>query len=119
MPKNNILLVDDNPGITALMLKSRGYSVSIASDGLEGIEKAKSEHPDLILLDIMMPGIDGYEVCTKLKIDADTKHIPVIMLTAKEDPEAISKSHARGADGYIVKPFSLPVVLNKLKDFLP
>jgi len=119
MPKSNILLVDDNPGITALMLKSRGYSVSIASDGLEGIEKAKDEAPDLILLDIMMPGMDGYEACVRLKTDADTKHIPVIMLTAKEDPEAISKSHKLGADDYIVKPFNLPVLVSKLKAFLP
>ena len=119
MPKGSILLVDDNPGITALMLRSRGYLVNVALDGLEGIKKAKNEHPDLILLDIMMPGIDGYEVCMKLKTDEDTKHIPVIMLTAKEDPEAISKSHARGADDYIVKPFSLPIVLSKLQDFLP
>ena len=86
MPKSRILLVDDEPDIVetvAFMLQTRNYSVSVASGGLEGIQKAKSEHPDLVLLDIMMPDVDGYDVCMRLKSDEETKHIPIIMLTAK------------------------------------
>lgn len=118
MPKSRILLIDDSPDIVALMLRSRGYQVSVALDGLKGAEKAISEHPALILLDIMMPGMDGYEVCTKLKANPDTKEIPVIMLTAKDDSESVTKCHKLGADDYIVKPFSLPALLSKLNQLL-
>ena len=118
MPKVKILLVDDAPDVTALMLRSRGYQVSVALNGLEGIEKARNEHPELIFLDIMMPGMDGYEVCVRLKADPDTGDIPIIMLTAKEDPESVTKCRSLGADDYIVKPFSLPALLKKLKKFL-
>lgn len=121
MPKNRILLVDDEPDIVetaAFMLQARNYLVSTASGGLEGIEKAKKEHPDLILLDIMMPEVDGYDVCMRLKADEDTKHIPIIMLTAKGESEAVLRAHKLGAEDYIVKPFSLPILLGKLKKFL-
>ena len=66
----------------------------------------------------MMPDLDGYDVCTKLKADKNTKHIPIIMLTAKSESEAVLKSHNLGADDYIVKPFSFPTLLVKLKKFL-
>ena len=118
MPKGKILLIDDAPDIAALMLKSRGYQVDIAKDGLGGIEKAKSDHPDLILLDIMMPGMDGYEVCAKLKADPDVKEIPIIMVTAKDDPESVARCFEIGADNYIVKPFNLPALVGKLKQAL-
>jgi len=118
MPKSKILLIDDAPDIAAIMLKSRGYQVDIAKDGLEGIEKAKSDHPDLILLDIMMPGMDGYEVCAKLKVDPDVKGIPIIMLTARDDSESVTKCFEIGAGDYIVKPFNLPALVSKLKRFL-
>lgn len=121
MSKNKILLVDDEPDIVetaAFMLRARNYSVSTALGGSEGIEKAEKEDPDLILLDIMMPGVDGYEVCTKLKAGKSTKNIPIIMLTAKGESEAVLKSHTVGADDYVVKPFSLPTLLGKLNKFL-
>lgn len=121
MSKSRILLVDDEPDIVetaAFMLQARNYSVSTALGGLECIEKARDEHPDLILLDIMMPDMDGYDVCMRLKTDEDTKHIPIIMLTAKGESEAVLKSHSLGADDYIVKPFSLPTLLGKMKKLL-
>ncbi len=121
MSRSRILLVDDEPDIVetvSFMLQSRNYQVSVASGGQEGIEKAREEHPDLLLLDIMMPDIDGYDVCMKLKGDADTKDIPIIMLTAKGESEAVLKSHSIGADDYVVKPFSLPTLLSKLRKFL-
>ena len=121
MSKSRILLVDDEPDIIetiSFMLQSRNYLVSVASGGQEGINKAKTEHPDLLLLDIMMPDVNGYDVCMKLKSDEDTKDIPIIMLTAKGESEAVLKSHSIGADDYVVKPFSLPTLLSKLKKFL-
>ena len=121
MSRSRILLVDDEPDIVetvSFMLQARNYSVSVASGGLEGIEKAKNEHPDLVLLDIMMPDVDGYDVCMKLKADEDTKNIPIIMLTAKGESEAVLKSHSLGAEDYVVKPFSLPTLLGKLSKFL-
>ena len=121
MSRSRILLVDDEPDIVetvSFMLQSRNYQVSVASGGKEGIKKAQEEHPDLLLLDIMMPDIDGYDVCMKLKGDADTKDIPIIMLTAKGESEAVLKSHSIGADDYVVKPFSLPTLLSKLRKFL-
>lgn len=121
MSKSRILLVDDEPDIVetvSFMLQSRNYQVSVASGGKEGLEKAQNEHPDLLLLDIMMPDIDGYDVCMKLKGDEKTKDIPIIMLTAKGESEAVLKSHSLGADDYVVKPFSLPTLLSKLKKYL-
>ena len=121
MAISKILIVDDEPDIVetmAFMLQARNYSVSIASGGLEGIKKARTEVPDLILLDIMMPDMNGYDACKKLKANKITGHIPVIMLTAKGENEAVLKAHSIGADDYVVKPFSLPTLLNKLKKFL-
>ena len=121
MSKNRILLVDDEPDIVetvSFMLQSHNYLVSVASGGQEGMEKAKNEQPDLLLLDIMMPDIDGYDVCMKLKSEDETKDIPIIMLTAKGESEAVLRSHRLGADDYVVKPFSLPTLLSKMKKFL-
>ena len=121
MAIGKILIVDDEPDIVetmTFMLQARNYSVSVASGGLEGIKKARTEVPDLILLDIMMPDMDGYAACKKLKANKITGHIPVIMLTAKGENEAVLKAHSIGADDYVVKPFSLPTLLSKLKKFL-
>ena len=121
MSKSRILIVDDEPDIAetvSFMLQNRNYMVSIASGGQEGINKTKTEHPDLLLLDITMPDVDGYDVCMKLKADEDTRDIPIIMLTAMGESEAVLKSHSIGADDYVVKPFSLPILLSKLKKIL-
>jgi len=121
MPKNKILIIDDEPDIAEtvmFMLQARKYQVSTALGGIEGLQKAKAIRPDLIFLDIMMPDMNGYDVCTKLKSDKDTKHIPIVMLTAREESEAVLKSHGLGASDYIVKPFSLPTLLGKLRKFL-
>jgi CheY-like chemotaxis protein len=121
MPKNKILIVDDEPDTLdtlAAILRARKYEVMIASSGAEGIEKAKKEKPDLILLDILMPNIDGYEVCTRLKLDKDTSKIPIIMLTAFSESSAIQKAYKVKADDYIIKPFSFPILFGKLGKFL-
>ncbi len=120
MAKGKILIIDDEPDIVetvSFMLQARNFSVITAIDGFAGIEQAKLNKPDLILLDIMMPGMDGYETCLKLRSDKDTKNIPIIMFTAKGESESVQKAHKSGANDYIVKPFSLPTLLNKINKF--
>jgi CheY-like chemotaxis protein len=117
-----ILIIDDNEKILKMMesrLKVEDYEVIRASNGIAGIEKAKSENPDVILLDIIMPEMDGYEVLKKLKTDPDTESIPVIMVTAKREIEDITKSMSElGAVGYISKPFSAKELLEKVRSAL-
>ncbi|MDK2833050.1 MAG: two-component system, OmpR family, alkaline phosphatase synthesis response regulator PhoP [Methanolobus sp.] len=108
--REKILIVDEEiDASTALKvaLEAEGYNVIEALDGYEGIRKAKSETPDVILLDIMMPGMDGFEVCRRLKADPVSSHIPVIMLTAKGEVDDKVEGLELGADDYVTKPFNL------------
>ena len=115
--KQSVLVIDDTVDNLTLMqalLKDR-YKVMAANNGERGIKIAQSDHPpDLILLDIMMPGIDGYEVCRRLKGDAATRDIPVIFLTAKSEVEDERKGFELGAVDYITKPISPPIVLARV-----
>lgn len=113
-----ILIADDNKQITSVLMeyaKKEGYSVEIASDGAEAIEKFKSFEPDLILLDVMMPRMDGFEVCRDIRRDSN---VPIIMVTARgEDFEKIMGLDI-GADDYIVKPFSCGEVMARVRAIL-
>lgn len=103
-----ILLADDEDDIKIILkmfLETRGYDVVTAFDGLDAVDQAKSQKPDAILLDVMMPLIDGFEVCKKLKADPDTASIPVIMLSAASHSESVQKGMSAGAVDYLVKPF--------------
>lgn len=104
-----ILLIEDDPDIqkmVELSLKYQGgHQVSVASGGKEGLEKANAVKPDLILLDVMMPEMDGYETCRRLKADPATQQIPVIFLSARAQQAEIQKGKDLGAIGYLVKPF--------------
>ena len=114
--KAKILLADDEEDIKtviSLYLGSKGYEVVTAYDGLDAIDKAKTEKPDLILLDVMMPIMNGFEVCQKLQGDPETQNIPIIMLSAAAQSETITKSIELGAKDYIVKPFE-PERLDKM-----
>ena len=117
-----ILVVDDEPNIVKLVesrLKASGYDVATAKDGQDAIAKAKQIKPDLILLDIMMPGMNGQEVLKELKKDASVSAIPVIMLTAKQETDDIVKSIVNGgAVDYIVKPFIATDFLKKINTAL-
>lgn len=111
MKKNKIriLVIEDEPDITELLqynLEREGFTVLSTRDGDRGLSEAISQTPDLILLDLMLPGIDGIEVCRALKKRADTSHIPVIMLTAKGEESDKVLGLGIGADDYITKPFS-------------
>ena len=103
-----ILIVDDSPAnLKALRvrLEAEGYDVVEAADGAAALELASSAEPDLVLLDIVMPGMDGYEVCRRLKAQLGDDFIPVIMVTAKTEPAAIAEGLSAGADDYVAKPF--------------
>lgn len=109
MSRGKVLVVDDEEYIQHILnfsFGAEGYEVITAADGEEGIKIAKTEKPDIIVLDIMMPKMDGYEACKKLKADPSTKAIPVILLTAKGREVDRKLGSQAGADDYVVKPFS-------------
>ena len=104
-----ILVVDDEQMTTDLaktFLEKHGFEVVIASDGEQALELAEEQTPDLILLDVMLPTIDGFEVCKKLKDNAMFKDTPILMFTAKGLSSDVERGEAVGADEYIIKPFS-------------
>ena len=116
-----VLVVDDEPGMVMILskfLKHNGYDVITASDGLECIAKAESELPDLILLDNVMPNMDGQTALAKLRTSKETKDIPVIMVTALSDEKNIASAQKGGAVEYVVKPFDYTVLLEKIKQAL-
>ena len=121
MAKERILVVDDEEDILELIgynLAREGYRTETAKDGETALEKARRDTPDLILLDLMLPGIDGLEVCRLLKGDPLTSSIPVMMLTAKGEDADIVAGLELGADDYITKPFSPRVLLARIRAVL-
>ena len=112
-----ILVVDDEQNIRRLIsfnLSQKGHEILVARNGKEGLESAQVNQPDLILLDIMMPVMNGFDACQKLKEDPKTKHIPVIVLSAKGQMTDLDEAMRVGADNYITKPFDV----EKLNDTL-
>ncbi len=121
MAKGKILVVDDEVYIVHILdfsLGMEGYEVVTALDGEQAIEKANSEHPDLIVLDIMMPKLDGYETCKRLKADEATRAIPVILLSAKGRNIDQKIGFEVGADDYITKPFSPRKLVERINAIL-
>jgi two-component system, OmpR family, alkaline phosphatase synthesis response regulator PhoP len=117
MDKKKILVIDDETSISdslSLMLGARGFDVITASNGISALSEATTNHLNLIILDLIMPGIDGYEICRRLKNNKEAKRVPVIILSGKFDRDSISKAQQAGADDYIVKPFTLPTLMNKI-----
>lgn len=116
----SILIVDDTPTNIDILLEilSEEYDLSVATDGESALESVGESAPDLILLDIMMPGMDGYEVCTRLKADESTRGIPVIFITAMNDIQDELKGFEVGAIDYITKPFSPPIVQSRVDSIL-
>jgi CheY-like chemotaxis protein len=108
MAGKRILACDDDPLILRLLqvnLEIEDYDVLLAHDGQEAVEVATAEHPDLIILDIMMPRMDGHEACRRIKAAEETKDIPVVFLSAKAQQEDIEEGTALGASAYLTKPF--------------
>jgi len=121
MAKQKILAVDDEEDILELFrfnLTKEGFAVVCASSGEEALKSALSNRPDLILLDLLLPGIDGLEVARRLKNDASTKEIPVIMVTAKGEEADIVTGLEVGAEDYITKPFSRKVLIARVRAVL-
>ena len=119
--KKKILLIDDEEELVSSLsevLEENGYKVIIATNGMEAIKKAKEERPDLILLDIMMPKMDGYEVLRQLKTSAEAWAIPVIMVTARSDSGSILKTQDSRAADYIIKPFDVSEVLSSIQRYI-
>ena len=119
MPK--ILLVEDNEmnrDMLSRRLERKGYSVSIALDGAEGLEKARTEAPDLILMDMSLPVMDGWEATRQLKAGEATRNIPVIALTAHAMASDEQKAHEAGCDDFDTKPVELPRLLGKIEALL-
>lgn len=121
MPKKSILIIDDESEFLKIMkvwLESLGYTVITAQDGKSGLGKARESNPDMIILDVLMPEMNGYEVCRLLKFDEKYKSIPVIMLTAKTQNVDRQLGERVGADDYISKPFKNEELLAKIKNIL-
>ncbi len=117
-----ILIVEDNPDslrLTRRLLQISGYTTIEATDGKQGVELAKTRRPDLILMDIMMPEMDGYTACDAIKTDKATSEIPVVMLTAMGYELNKKLAEKLGADGYITKPINREELLDVINQFLP
>lgn len=121
MAKNRILVVEDEESLLKLesiLFTSKGYLVTGARDGKEALECIRQSRPDLVVLDVMLPGMDGFEVCRAIKGDPGNGSIPVIMLTAKKSSLDLERGRLAGADAYITKPFKSVKVLEVIEGLL-
>ena len=116
-----ILVVDDEPDVVEIVryrLERDGHTVLSAADGPTGLVTAFTRNPDLVIMDVMMPGIDGFEVVRRMKNDARTAHTPVIMLTAKADFSSVATGWNMDVDNYVTKPFEVDVLADTVKNVL-
>lgn len=116
-----ILIIEDYPNIVeilSLRLKNLGYEVLAAYDGQEGLKLARNENPDLIILDVLLPKLNGYKVCRLLKFDAKYRHIPIIMLTSRESKSHEQMGRSTGADEYVFKSDQKGTLLKHIRKYL-
>ncbi len=116
-----ILIVEDEESLLKLesiLLTTKGYLVQGVTSGLAALEAIEEEPPDLVLLDVMLPKMDGFEVCSRIKQNPVTRHIPVILLTAKKTPEDLARGQEVGADSYVTKPFKSAMVMETIETLL-
>ena len=121
MEKNRILLVEDERDLVETMifqLEAAGYEVVVAYDGLDGLEKAKKENVDLIILDLMLPKMDGYRVCALLKKDSRYSKIPIMLFSARAQESDLKMGEEVCADAYVTKPFDSKALLVKIKELI-
>jgi len=121
MMGKKILLVEDEKDLSktiSFRLENNGYTVVTAYDGPEGLDKAKKEKPDLVILDLMLPKMDGYKVCALLKADSRYSRIPIVIFTARVQEEDKAMGKEVGADAYITKPFEPETLLSKIRELL-
>ena len=121
MSPKKILIVDDEVDLVETVrfpLEIEGFDTLVSHNGEDALNKARNEKPDLIILDLMLPKLDGYKVCRLLKFDDRYKHIPILMLTAKTQEKDKIMGKETGADEYITKPFEMDYLLRKVKAYL-
>lgn len=121
MPKKKILLVDDSSTVLLLhrmMLDHCGYELLTARDGQEALDKATMEKPDLIFLDVLMPRMDGFQTCRALRSRAETRHVPIILVTTRGEPHYVRQGFESGCTDYITKPFDGEELLAKVRGHL-
>jgi DNA-binding response OmpR family regulator len=121
MSPKKILVVDDEVDLVETVrfpLEIEGYNVLVSYNGEDALDQARKENPDLIILDLMLPKLDGYKVCRLLKFDERYKHIPILMLTAKTQEKDKILGKETGADEYITKPFEIDYLMEKVKAYL-
>lgn len=117
----HVLIVDDEDDLVDLLqynLRRAGFETSVARNGVEALERARAEAPDLVILDVMMPGMNGLEVCRRMRQDAHLRHIPILMLTARTDEADQVRGLDVGADIYLGKPVSVPVLVSQTRALL-
>jgi two-component system phosphate regulon response regulator PhoB len=118
MPKTKVLVVEDDRALVEVLsynLSAAGYEVLVATDGQEGLRQAQVKLPDVVVLDLMLPGIDGLDVCRRLRASSSTRGLLIVMLTAKGEESDELVGFALGADDYVTKPFSVKVLLERIK----
>ncbi len=118
---HHVLIIEDDRSLSDVLsynLKQEGYSVSVAHDGQDGLNQAQHKTPDVILLDLMLPVVDGLEVCRRMRVDPALGDVLVVMLTAKSEETDQVVGFALGADDYVTKPFSVKVLLERIKALL-
>lgn len=116
-----LLIADDEPNIVIsieFLMKREGFEVLVAHDGAEALEKIRAERPDIVLLDVMMPKKNGFDVCQEVRADAALAGTRILMLTAKGRDTEVAKGLALGADAYVTKPFSTKELVEKVKQLL-
>jgi DNA-binding response OmpR family regulator len=121
MKTKKILVVDDEVDLVETLrfpLEMEGFQVLVSYNGEDALNQARKENPDLVLLDVMLPKLDGYKVCRLLKFDERYKHIPILMLTAKTQEKDKLTGVETGADEYITKPFDIDQLMEKVKAYL-
>ncbi len=121
MNRKKILLVDDSSTVLLMermILSKSPYDLVTARDGMEGVEKAKAERPDLILMDVVMPRMDGFEACRRLRADDETREIPVIMVTTRGELQSVESGYESGCSDYVTKPINGLELLSKVRNYL-
>ena len=116
-----VLIVDDEPNIVIsveFLMKREGFAVSVARDGEEALERIHADRPDLVILDVMMPKMNGFEVCERVRADPQLSAVRILMLTAKGREAEMRKGLTLGADAYIPKPFSTRDLVNRVKSLI-
>ena len=122
MNKPVVLIVDDEPDVVTMWQRSllmEGFEVLCAYDGISAVDMAEVDKPDLVLLDIMMPMMSGYDVCRQIKANPATEHIPVLCVTSAQSPEVREHAQAAGAQGLLIKPFATRELVAQINRFLP